>query len=94
MSKEKLYKKGDIWDTGTRVKAKDNSSFAYWNKYPMTIVGFRWTESGGIDYKIRAWRQNLHWVSGDELEKLADANFCSGCMKLIQCTNCGSACCV
>lgn len=77
------YAPGDIWDFGTRVKIVAGTQFAYLNKYPASIVSFRWREDGGIDYRIRAWRTNQTWIPAEQLEKLSDANFCSGCMKLL-----------
>lgn len=92
MSKKKYYTKNELWDHGTRVKALDTSEYAHWNKYPMTVVAFRWREDGGIDYRVRAWRTNQHWIPAEDLEKLGDANYCSNCMRLMQCQNCGGCC--
>jgi len=88
----KTYSKGDIYDKGTRVKAKDDSEYAHWNKYPMSVVSFVWREDGGISYYVRAWRTNQHLIPEEQLEKLADADYCSRCMSLMSKPKCDCGC--
>lgn len=79
------YTKDNLWEFGTKVKAVKGSSFESWNRYPITVIAFRWRDDGGIDYRVRAWRTNQHWVHAEDLEKVADAEFCSNCMKVMRC---------
>ena len=91
MSKPKTYTSDNLWDFGTKVQVVEGSSFAHWNKYPITVIAFRWRPDGGVDYRVRAWRTNQHWIPAEELEKTADAAFCSNCMKIM--TTCCGGCC-
>lgn len=92
MSKPKTYTKDDIFDFGTKVKVIEGSQWAHWNKYPISVVSFRWRPNGGIDYRVRAWRTNQHWIPAEELEKVADAAFCSNCLRLMNTPCCGGHC--
>lgn len=93
MKKETLYSRNDIWDFGTKVRAKKGSPIAGWEKYIGSVVSFRWRDDGGIDYRVRAWRTNQHWWAAEHLDKVADAQFCSSCMRRMECHNNYCKCC-
>jgi hypothetical protein len=82
----------NLWDFGTKVRILEKSAFHYLDKYPASIVAFRWRKDGGVDYRVRAWRTNQHWIPEEDLEKTADAAFCSNCMKVMNHQCCGGCC--
>lgn len=69
-----------IYESGTRVRGKAGTHAKTWtDDYEATVVGFRYRDDGGIDYKVRCWRQNQHWWNSDELEVIPADQLCASC---------------
>lgn len=81
MAKKKYYTRDEIHDWGTKVRTKKGSEYGHWAKYVGTVIGFRWREDGGIDYRVRAWRTNQHWWPAECLELVPDEELCAECKK-------------
>lgn len=81
---------------GQKVRAKKDSPISTWSKYVGTVIGYRLTDEGTFEYKVRAWRSNQHWWREEHLEIVNDDQLCIACRKLIEepdTCNCGSHLC-
>lgn len=72
-----------IYETGTKVRGRAGTDVKRWtDDYEATVIGFRYREDGGIDYKIRCWRQNQHWWHSEDLEAIPADALCASCRNL------------
>lgn len=87
--------KPPIFETGTKVQGKDGTKVKEWtDDYEATVIGFRYREDGGIDYKVRCWRQNQHWWRSEDLEAIPADKLCASCRRLKDCKcRCNCGCC-
>lgn len=91
-NRKKYYTRDELWQTDTKVRAKAGSPIDGWREYVGTVVGFRWRDDGGIDYRVRAWRQNLHWWPAEHLELVREHELCANCKAVLDRPTCNCNC--